>query len=217
MVQGVSTVWPPTGPTTVLNTIPAYPYVTYQLDDNVTAFFEAYNIYAQAYVDWFNNLNLSIYTKDPISGPLLDWVAVCIYGMIRPGLPTSIGSPNEGPVNTFSVNSLDVNGFRHGLPDTYTETTDDSFRRILTWAFYKGDGKVFTPRWLKRRINRFLTGLNGTDVPNDTTFDVSVFPTGFKAWTISLPTSTYSQIFKIGVEAGVLELPFQIVWSVVLT
>lgn len=208
--------WPPTGPTSVLTTIPAYPYVQYQGDDNVTAFFEAYNIYAQAYVDWFNALNLPIYTQAPVSGSLLDWVAEGLYGISRPGLPTSQGQPPQGPANTFAVNSLTVNGFRPGIPETFTATNDDIFRRIITWAFYKGDGKTVSPRWLKRRINRFLTGANGTDVPNDTTYNVSVAPTGFKAWTITLANTTFSQIFKNAVAAGVLELPFQITWTVVL-
>ena len=217
MVAGVTVPWPPTGPTSIQNVIKAYPYVQYQYDDEVTAFFEAYNIYAQAYTDWFNNLNLPIYTTAPVENGLLDWVAAGLYGIIRPGLPTSTGSPAEGPVNTFPVNALPANGYRPGLPETFTATTDDTFRRVITWAFYKGDGKVTSPRWLKRRINRFLNGVNGTDVTNDTTFDVSVAPTGFKTWTITLPTTTASKIFKSAVDAGVLELPFQITWTVTLT
>lgn len=216
MVSGVSVPWPPTGPTSVQNVIPSYAYVQYQDDDEVTAFFEAYNIYAQAYTDWFNNLNLPIYTRSPVEGTLLDWVAAGLYGIIRPGLPTSTGTPSEGPLNTWRANSLPVNGYRPGIPDTFTATTDDTFRRILTWNFFKGDGKVFTPTWLKRRINRFLNGLNGTNVQNDTTYDVSVYPTAFKEWTIKLATTAQSNIFKAAVETGAIELPLQIIWTVTL-
>lgn len=208
--------WPPNGPTTVRLTIPAYPYVQYQGDDAVAAFFDAYNIWAQGYTDWFNNLNLPIYTNAPVAGTLLDWVAQSLYGIARPSLPTSIGAPYVGPVNTFTPNQLPVNGYVPGLPDTYAVTNDDFFRRIITWRFYKGDGKAFSPRWLKRRINRFLTGVDGKDVPNDTTFNVSVFPTGFKAWTIELANSTESAIFKAAVRRGVIDLPFQITWTVTL-
>ncbi len=208
--------WPPAGSTSVQNTIPAYPYVQYQDDDEVTAFFEAYNLYAQAYVDYFNSLNLPIYTQAPVSGTLLDWVAEGLYGISRPGLPTGVGSPSEGPVNTFPLNALPVNGYRAGLSSTYTATNDDIFRRVITWAFYKGDGKTVTPRWLKRRINRFLNGVNGTDVANDTTYSVSVAPTGFKTWTITIPNTPAAQVFKLAVQAGVIELPFQIVWTVTL-
>lgn len=212
----MSSAWPPSGPTSARKVIPAYPYVEYQNDDNISAFFDAYNIYAQAYVDWFNGLNLPVYTQAPVSGALLDRVAASIYGIIRPGLPTSVGSPQEGPVNSFTVNSLPVNGFAAGQSPTYTSTNDDFFRRIITWAFFKGDGKTFTPRWLKRRINRFLTGVNGTNVANDTTYGVSVFPTGFKQWTISLINGPEAQIFAQGVKVGALELPFQITWTITL-
>jgi hypothetical protein len=208
--------WPPSEPTSVQNTILAYPYVQYQGDDNIAAFFRAYNIYAQAYLDWFNALDLPVYTSAPVSGPLLDWVAKGLYGISRPGLPSSFGSPDQGPVNTFNVNSLTANGFVPGLPDTYTATTDDTFRRIITWHFYKGDSKVFTPRWLKRRVNRFLSGLNGGDVHNDQTHGISLYPTGFKAWTIQLTNTPISTIFKIAVDSGVLELPLQITWTVTL-
>ena len=102
------------------------------------------------------------------------------------------------------------------MPDTYTSTSDDTFRRIITWAFYKGDGKTVSPHWLKLRIKRFLKGINGKDVISPTTYQISVAPTGFKAWTITLQNTTESQIFKIAVEAGVLELPFQITWTVTL-
>ena len=216
MPAALSAPWPPTAPTTVQNTIPAYPYVQYQDDDNISAFFDAYNIYAQAYVAWFNGLNLPLYTQAPVSGLLLDWVAEGLYGLSRPGLPTSLGDPEAGPVNSFTANALPANGYRPGVPDTYTATSDDTFRRILTWAFYKGDGKTFTPHWLKRRINRFLNGINGTDVVNDTTYQVSVAPTGFKAWTITLQNTPAAQVFKIAIEAGVLDLPFQIAWTVTI-
>jgi hypothetical protein len=53
-------------------------------------------------------------------------------------------------------------------------TTDDVFQRCITWAFYKGDGKVFNVRWLKRRIQRWLTGSNGTDQGVNQTYNISV-------------------------------------------
>ncbi len=208
--------WPPAGPTSVQKVIPAYPYVQYQNDDNVSAFFTAYNIYAQAYVDWFNALNLPIYTQAPVQGALLDWVAAGLYGITRPALPTSAGAPFQGPVNSFQVNSLPVNGYSPGLPDTYSNTNDDFFRRVITWAFYKGDGEVPSPRWIKRRINRFLNGVDGKDVTNDTTFNVSVVPTAFQEWTITLADSPASRIFFQALKTGFLELPFQISWTVTL-
>ena len=209
--------WPVTGPTSVLQTIPAYPYVQYQDDDNISAFFDALNIYAQGYVNWFNSLDLPIYTKSPVEGTLLDWVAAGLYGIGRPGLPVSEGSPDKGPVNTFTTNFLPVNGFIPGTPDTYISVSDDFFRRILTWSLYRGDGDFPSPVWLKRRINRFLYGINGVDVDNNTTYDVSIIPTDIRKWTITIPGTIAGIIFKRAVDANVISLPFQIQWSVVTT
>jgi hypothetical protein len=214
MAVQTDTPWPATEPTSIQSTIPAYLYVQYQNDDNVAAFFTAYNQFTQAYINWFNELNLPIYTDDPVASTLLDWVAEGIYGISRPGLPSSFGSPSVGAVNTSVVNQITFNGFRAGRPSNYTATNDDTFRRIITWAFYKGDGKVFTPTWLKRRINRFLNGFNGTDVTNDTQYNISVTPTGFKQWSITLASTPQSSIFQAAVKTGVLELPFQIQWTV---
>lgn len=210
------TAWPPTGPTTITSLAPdfaSYLYVQYSDDENLQSFVDAYNAYSQAYLDYMNDLNLPVYTRGNISGPLLDWVAAGIYGMRRPGLPIR-GTPNRGPFNTWTYNSIPFNGFVAGAPSGFILTTDDTFKRCLTWAFYKGDGKVFTPTWLKRRVNRFLNGVNGADVPNDQTYAVSVFPTGFKAWTIQLAATSESEIFAAAVSAGVLELPIQTDWTV---
>ena len=59
-------------------------------------------------------------------------------------------------------------------PIDVTVTTDDVFKRIMTWNFYKGDGNVFNVRWLKRRIMRFLIGVDGTAPNVDQTYIVSV-------------------------------------------
>lgn len=207
--------WPAQSPVSVLKTIPAYPYVQYQDDDNISCFFDALNIYAQAYVDWFNALDLPIYTKAPVEGALLDWVATSLYGIGRPGLPVSEGSPSTGPVNTFTTNEIPVNGFIEGTPDTYVSVNDDFFRRILTWQLYRGDGDFPSPAWLKRRINRFLNGINGTDVTDNTTYEVSIVPSAVRAWTITIAGTTAGLIFKHAVAANIIELPFQIQWSVV--
>lgn len=209
--------WPPFGPVTVQKVIKAYPYEQYEDDDNVTAFFDAYNVYAQAYLDYLNNLNLPVYTNGNISGALLDWVALGLYGIARPVLPIGTGLPALGPPNTWTANQLPLNTATVAVEETFFLTTDDIFKRIITWAFYKGDGKTFNLRWLKRRINRFLNGYNGTDVVNDSTYDISVVPTAPKAWTITLATTQVSTIFKAAVVAGILELPFQIDWTVTLT
>lgn len=205
----------PTGPTWTQNVMPAYPYAQYSDDDNVRSFFDAYNVYAQAYLDYLTNLNLPIYTQPFISGPTLDWVATYLYGFPRPGLPAQ-GTPSIGPFNTYEFNTIVLNGYVPGKTTAVFATTDDIYKRCLTWLFYKGDGKVFNPNWLKRRIWRFLNGPNGTAPPVTNTYAISVAYTGFQAATITLATSTLSTIFQAAVEAGILELPFQVTWTVTL-
>jgi len=161
------------GPCFVEKIIPSYLYQEYNDDDDLQAFVKAYNTYGQAFLDWFNTLNLPIYTHDPVSGDLLDWVAAGLYGLTRPSLP-SAASSLIGPYNTWDYNTLAYNELMLGTHAADFIITDDIFRRIITWHFYKGDCKVFDIRWLKRRIMRFLLGTDGIDFNVDQTYQVSV-------------------------------------------
>lgn len=205
--------FPPPANPTIQHTIGAYLYVQYNDDDDMQSFVAAYNAYSQAYLDWFNTILLPIYPNGTISGSLLDWVALGLYGIARPGLPTE-GTAGKGPFNTYALNSLPFNGSVPAVTQAYYATSDDTFKRIITWLFYKGDGRVFSVRWLKRRIARFLNGINGTDYNIDQTYDISVTFTGPQAVTIEVPTSAQAVILQAAIDAGVLELPFQIVWTV---
>jgi hypothetical protein len=79
-----------------------------------------------------------------------------------------------GPYNTAAFNVLPFNARRLIGPADVTVTSDDIFKRIMTWNFYKGDGMVFSARWLKRRVVRFLTGVDGSAPNVDETYNVSV-------------------------------------------
>jgi hypothetical protein len=166
--------FPPTGPTTVTAVLPAYLYEQFADDDDLQAFVAAFNALAQQYVDWFVQIGLPIYTGPNIIGALLDWVAQGLYGIARPTLAAP--QPKTlGPFNTyrFGQRPPDIGGRTPPPSTTFSATTDDVFKRIITWHFYKGDGKVFSIPWLKRRIMRFLAGVNGT-APFNTTYQVSV-------------------------------------------
>lgn len=174
VAQPVPGTFPPPGPVTMTGVIGAYPYKEYDDDDDVQAFFASYNQMAQSFIDTINGMNLPIYTQPQISGALLDWVAQGLYGMIRPALASG-QSKFLGPLNTYAFNAAPpLNSIRLIGPNNIVVTTDDTFKRILTWAFLKGDGKVFNIRWLKRRIMRFLTGVNGTNPNIDQTYQISV-------------------------------------------
>ena len=169
--------------------IPAYVYQQYADDAYMQGIFAAYNSIAQDYLDWFANIGLPIYTG--LSGPLLDWVATGLYGIIRPTLQTAY-VPNKGPFASVS--------FAGGVPyagglnskSQSTTVTDDIYKRIITWSFYKGDGQVFNIPWLKRRVIRFLYGTSGQDVAIASVYGVGVTMStvsGVPTITITMDTS----------------------------
>lgn len=208
--------FPPAGPVTIQNTIPSYLYTGFQDDDDLQAFVSAYNEMAQEYVTQFNALGLPVYTG--LTGPLLDWVGLGLYGMLRPALSSGV-TPDLGPFNTLTLNSEEFNYFFSAPVPAYTGTSDNDFKRILTWAFYKGDGRQFDVRWLKRRVVRFILGVNGEDADTANTYDVSVSIAG-AAVTITiagdLADNPSSLTFQQAVQSGALELPFQYSFTVVI-
>lgn len=165
--------WPPAGPTTLTTLIKAYLYQQYNDDEDMQVFFMAYNDMAAQYVDWFVNVQLPVYMGPYVSGALLDWVGEGLYGIARPVLPTGL-SQNLGMFNTVTFNSIVFNEELHVGPPNYYYTDDDTYRRVLTWHLYKGDGKLFDIRWLKRRVERFLTGKDGGAGQTDQTYNISI-------------------------------------------
>lgn len=156
-------------------TIPSYLYKQYDDDDTLQAFVDVFNSMAQEYVDWFNELGLPIYTGrgSLVDGTLLDWVATNLYGFPRPVLPFG-DQESDGPLNSMALNAIVLDGSFSRDPANVFTTNDDVYRRCLTWMFFKGDGKEFTIRWLKRRVARFLTGKNGRAGETDQTYRISV-------------------------------------------
>lgn len=165
--------FPPSAPTTLTKVVPSYLYQEYSDDEDLQAFVSAFNELAQQYVNWFALIQLSVYTGPLIAGTLLDWVAEGLYGMYRPILPSG-NSQNLGALNTITLNSLPLNEQKIIGPPNYFATSDDAFKRILTWHLWRGDGREFTIKWLKRRVMRFLTGTDGGPGQTDTTYPVSV-------------------------------------------
>lgn len=151
----------------ITTTIPCYPYVQWGDDPNVVAFFTAYNQLSQANLDAINGYQLPIYLNQ--SGALLDWAASSIYGVFRPAL--SSGGPRPiGPYDTVVYNTGAYDGFRLLAAASNFIADDQTYRAIIQWNTFKGDGIPFTIRWLKRRVERFLSG----DIFVDQTYDISV-------------------------------------------
>lgn len=147
--------------------LPSYLYRQYSDDSNLGALFAAFNQLAQQFLDDINSYQLPIFLNQ--SGALLDWAATSIYGIPRHSL--SSGGPRPvGPLNTAALNTEPLNGFSEFNSSTTYQATDQIYQRIIQWNTFKGDGFQFTPRWLKRRVQRFLTG----DLFPDQTYQVSV-------------------------------------------
>jgi hypothetical protein len=154
-------VFPPPGVTGLTQVIGSYLYQEYSDDDDLQGFVDSQNSMQQNYVDTFNALNLPIYSGPIVSGALLDWVGQGLYGIPRPALSSGF-IQRIGPLNTWGPNYLlPINEIQQLSNEQIVVTDDDTYRRVISWHFFKGDGKYFNTRWLKRRIWRFLYGWNG--------------------------------------------------------
>ena len=195
-------------------TIPSYLFGQYADDDDLQAFKDAYNGLTQGFIDALVGLNLPVYTG--LTGGLLDWVGTGLYNIPRPYVPL----PNQQVVGTFDTYALDTLEFaaqRVVGTVQFLLLDDDYYKRVLTWHKYLGDGRQFCVPWLKRRISRFLWGLNGADITGPSDPAVSIVTSG-GTFTITLSpladTAYAATIFQAVVNAGVLELPFQYTYSV---
>ena len=157
-------------------TISSYLYQGFQDDSDVAAFVASYNSMTQGYVDYLNNVGLPIYTQ--LSGALLDWIGAGYYGYPRP----TIGIPAGAIFGTAAFNTVQ---FGSGSLNAIT-VNDDIYKRILTWKLQRGDGMYCTIPFLKKRITRFLLGVNGTS-PNQV-----YSPSGNVETSILSPVSTAS-------------------------
>ena len=192
----------------------AYCFQQYADDDNIQAWFTAYNQIAEQYLLWFNTLNLPIYTGGIVSGALLDWVAQGIYGMMRPSVTTG-STTGKGAMAELPMGWQPMGFFSRSSTEALQSTTDDIFRRAITWNFYKGDGFVFNVEWLKRRVLRFLNGPNGIAPAIDNTFAVSVAMSG-AAFTVTVPTGNAANVALLDalINSGACATPFQYSFTV---
>ncbi|WES88768.1 hypothetical protein [Dickeya fangzhongdai] len=157
--------------------IKSYLYTQYNDDDDIRAFVTAYNAMAQEIYSWMMNANLPIFIGGYNAGDQLRWIARGIYG-VKPPILVSSQRQTYGPYNSALFNQLPFNGWKVVNKSQQVTVSDDLFKRIMTWNFYKGDGFNFTIPWLKRRIMRFLTGADGVDVVNDQRWSISVLFSG---------------------------------------
>lgn len=189
--------------------IPAYPFVQFNDDPDVVAFFTAYNAMVQQYLQAMNALSLPFWPSDNINGYLLDWIAAGIYGEKRPYVRISEMSIAKGAYNTIEYNTIPYARLNKYQPGKSQYLPDEYFKRILTWNFYKGDGFQFSVPWLKRRLARFIHGNAGIDPVLQNTFDISV-TSNSGAFDISITDygDGVGSFLKVAIDQNLVNLPF---------
>ncbi|EOY3842996.1 hypothetical protein ACUL06_004940, partial [Escherichia coli] len=149
------------------------------------------------------------WTSESITGQLLDWIALGIYGVERPLLQVSEEAIARGAYDTIEYNTIPYAAMRNYVPGQASYVPDDYFKRILTWNFYKADGSHFCIDWLKRRVARFIHGKNGIDPPLQHTFDVSVTVSD-SVFSIQIPEygDGIGYFLKDAIDQKYVKLPF---------
>lgn len=153
--------------------IRAYLYQQYNDDENLQAFVDAYNTLSKDIYSWMKDANLPVFVGGYNAGDQLRWIALGVYG-VRPPILVSDKRRTFGDYNSLLFNQLPFNGRMVKDESEQVVASDDVFKRVMTWNYYKGDGFNFTIPWLKRRVMRFLTGVDGVDVVNDQRWSISV-------------------------------------------
>lgn len=203
-----------TSPTSLTQWIPQYLYQEYADDDALQAFVMAYNEMGQSYLDWFNSVNLPVYTG--LSGSLLDWVANGLYDQYRPVFLNAGNRVFAAYATAFYAQRLPYAGRRTNAGQIpYSVASDDIFKRCMTWNLYKGDGMVMTTQWLKRRVARFLNSINGQAQPQLDLYSIGVTYSGH-AVTITIPDLPASAVFEEALTSRALQFPFQFTVTVVI-
>ncbi len=190
---------------------PMYLYQKYSDDDNLQAFVASFNAIAQNYLDWFSGssdiLGLGVYTSSLMTGPLLDWLAKSVYGIARPQL--SLASAGGGAYDTVPWDTT-----AWGTQNiTYQGINDDFYKRVLTWYLYRGDGRQASVMWLRRRVARFLYGVNGSDIDVGLTQNINITMVS-GAVTITIPNVYASTALRDLTLRNLLPLPFQLTYTV---
>ena len=210
-----------TSPTSETQTVPSYLYWQYQNDLNIQTFVDVYNTETQSIINWFNNVNLPIYTQ--LTGALLDWVGQGVYGYPRPVIGSSKITGFYGPIASFPITDIATAAAKELITQTSYTLPDDIYQRMLTWFFFKGDGEVFSITWLKRRLYRFLYGINGTNAVGPFTPTISVT---FTESSTTLPECTINitdapagvaPYLEAFINSGYAGLPFRFTYVATIT
>ncbi|KMQ89981.1 hypothetical protein RF55_10317 [Lasius niger] len=140
--------------------IKAYAYQQYSDDPDIMALFEAHNQTAQDYLKTFLSHCPAIYIDDFWDSGELTYIAWFLWGQRRWYSDYASSIDLEGAIDDLPIDYASAGG-SIPTPRQKLLINDDTFRRIMTWNLYRGDGQQFTIPWLKKRIKRWMVGVNG--------------------------------------------------------
>lgn len=140
--------------------VKSYVYQQYRDDADIIALFDAYNQIAQDYLKTFLSHSPAIYIDDVWTSGELTYLAWFLWGQRRWYSDYASSIDLEGAIDELPIDWISAGG---SLPKPRQKLliNDDTFRRIMTWNLYRGDGAQFTIPWLKKRIKRWMIGVNG--------------------------------------------------------
>lgn len=221
--------------------LPAYPFIQYRDDENIVAFFDAYNELAQEYLTVFNKLNLGFWPSEIINAEFLDWIALGIYGVKRERIieidyppPQKIEEDpiqadefkTAGVYDSIEYNVIAYNEFKEKATLTTEYMSDDFFRRILLWNFFKDDRFQFSIPWLKNRIARFFKAKRSDPFNTEDCYNLSYYSVQVNkgTFTITIDKQAYTdsegehedlfKFFKLCAETRIINIPFQYTYIV---
>ena len=121
-------------------------------------------------------------------------------------------------VNMLPTNTIATDGSLTTESGTAITATDDYYKRTLTWCTYIGDGRVFNFPNLRKRVARFLYGVNGTDITLSQAQNVALaVGSNPNDVTITVPAGTSSTYFSDALASGTLPFPFMLLPTVVIS
>lgn len=192
---------------------PAYLYGQYNNDPDIQATRDAYNQEAQYIFNWLQTNPIADYRGDPISGPLLDFVAQGLYNMTRRVQVASTLGGVKGSFGDAAFGTSEFAGGTYQEPDSQAiSLSDDQFRRAITWNIFSGDGWTFSTNWLRRRIARFIFGVDGaSDINVDDQQLISIMWTSLRTATVYVTSpassATLTGLLLIGISNNYLQTP----------
>lgn len=201
---------------TLQKIIAAYLYQQYQDDEDLLAFVKVFNQMSQDYLDTFNNLELPIYTRDPVAGELLDWVAEGLYGLARPVLPTTaVDDDLFRRVITWHVLKGDgrvfwIRWLKRRVAQFLFGTNGVSFNVDQTYriSVIQDAAQNVTIRIINNLITVQGGAVYGAPLLNDFAYDEMLYT--LQPYT-PIPEAA---LLQQAMQSGILEMPFQFTFTV---